>query len=172
MIEFDGKIVKPDKRGFYRCPFRCGSPNYPQPKWKTEKGFRKHMSKCPNSPSQLKIKTESLNKYYKDLEMQKIEALKNVEQKIGDRIFYVLEEITKPTHVQRFNRMVRVRYEPEKRFMAGETIINKIDFNGQVLFNGAIPLHSLYSSMEEAKTKAERLQKEYDDWLKMCDMCR
>jgi hypothetical protein len=50
IIEFEGVQVKP-KNGVYKCPFRCGSSGYPQPTWKTEKGFRKHMASCTKRPS-------------------------------------------------------------------------------------------------------------------------
>ena len=57
-IEFDGKIVKPNKSGFYKCPFNCGDPRYTKPKWKTEKGFRQHMVKCSKRPSFISSKME------------------------------------------------------------------------------------------------------------------
>lgn len=36
--------------GFFRCPNKCGNPDYPQPKWKTEEGFAGHMAKCKAKP--------------------------------------------------------------------------------------------------------------------------
>ena len=39
-----------DRDGFFRCPNRCGNPDYPQPKWKTEEGFAGHMAKCKAKP--------------------------------------------------------------------------------------------------------------------------
>jgi hypothetical protein len=51
-IDFEGVMVDP-KRGCYVCPFRCGRQDYPTPKWKTEKGFRKHMGECPQRPSRV-----------------------------------------------------------------------------------------------------------------------
>ena len=51
-IDFEGVSVKPS-RGVYRCPFGCGDPRYPVPKWKTEKGFRAHMEQCWRRPSRI-----------------------------------------------------------------------------------------------------------------------
>lgn len=50
-IEFCGITIKPS-RGSYRCPFGCGDPRYPPQKWKTEKGFRAHLEKCPKRPGE------------------------------------------------------------------------------------------------------------------------
>ena len=50
-IEFEGKTVKPNRNGFYKCPFNCHDDRFGAPKWKTEKGFRQHMEKCKGKPS-------------------------------------------------------------------------------------------------------------------------
>lgn len=39
--------------GYFRCPHRCGDPNYGQPKWKTEEGFAGHLAKCKARPDVL-----------------------------------------------------------------------------------------------------------------------
>ena len=44
------KAVANVKAGVYRCPWGCGTPGYPAPKWKTEAGFRGHLAKCPMRP--------------------------------------------------------------------------------------------------------------------------
>jgi len=46
----DGVEYLPDYRGRYYCPNKCGSPNYPQPHWSTEKGFAGHLAKCKARP--------------------------------------------------------------------------------------------------------------------------
>ncbi len=58
VIYFEGQMVKPSKAGFYKCPFKCGSPGFPQPKWKTEGGFRNHMLSCKNRPSFINASAE------------------------------------------------------------------------------------------------------------------
>lgn len=45
-IEFEGKVYERDSRGKYRCPLRCGHPDYPQPSWVSDKGFLKHLAAC------------------------------------------------------------------------------------------------------------------------------
>jgi hypothetical protein len=46
----EGMEYLPDHRGRYYCPHKCGSPNYPQPHWSTEKGFAGHLAKCKGKP--------------------------------------------------------------------------------------------------------------------------
>lgn len=46
MVTYNGKGYERDSRGKYRCPQRCGHPDYPQPSWTTEKGFLKHLESC------------------------------------------------------------------------------------------------------------------------------
>lgn len=40
------KEYLPDFAGYYRCPNPCSNPNYPKPKWKSDKGFAKHLDGC------------------------------------------------------------------------------------------------------------------------------
>lgn len=49
MVEHNGTTYERDGRGKYRCPQRCGHPDYPQPSWTTEKGFLKHLESCQGS---------------------------------------------------------------------------------------------------------------------------
>jgi len=184
-IEFDGKLVKPNKSGFYKCPFNCGDPRYPKPKWKTEKGFRQHMDKCPNSPSFINSKLEKEKNDLEIIERMKSELLTTLPYKIGDKIIYVKEIIVKPTHVQRGDRMVKVRYEAVKDFQAREDEIRTIDIQyfgyipkdinelkHYLVFNGHVSLSSLCQTMNEAK---ERANKEKESYQKDCDfasMCR
>ena len=39
------------RAGVYRCPWGCGNPGFPAPKWKTEAGFRKHLATCSMRPA-------------------------------------------------------------------------------------------------------------------------
>lgn len=43
-------MSQPGRDGFYRCPHKCGDPNYPQPKWKTLAGYDGHLAKCKAKP--------------------------------------------------------------------------------------------------------------------------
>jgi hypothetical protein len=54
----------PEKqRGYYRCPYECGDPRFPKPKWKTLKGWQGHVEKCPNRP--LETSREAAEKHVK-----------------------------------------------------------------------------------------------------------
>ena len=164
-LDFEGTTVEP-KKGFYKCPFRCGDSRYPARKWKTSEGFYKHMKECPRRPSLLK-------KQHDDYKAASVSALAAVTQKVGDRIFFVQEIITKPTHVQRFNRMVRVRYEAEKRFEAYDAVISTIDFiQGCVYFNGGIRRDTLRPTMEQARNDAADMQRGYNEHCKLAEDCR
>lgn len=165
-IEFEGQIVKP-KNGVYRCPFRCGKSDYPKPTWKTEKGFRKHMEQCPARPSLIKIHEENE-------ERKRNEDISKVTQKIGDTIYFVREIIIKPTHVMRSGKMVKVRYEPVKRFEPETAKIESINWvlYWGVYFNDGIFPYELCDSIEEAIKKATEKQKSWDEHVKFSEMCR
>lgn len=134
-INFEGKIIKPNKSGYYKCPFGCHNSNYPQPKWKTELGFMKHLQGCFMKPSSVLIRDNEklkhdnqLNEWKNKLEEIKPIILSNLGLNINDDICYVKCVVIKPTHEQKFNRMVRVRYEPILRFDAVKTTITSIGF--------------------------------------------
>lgn len=168
-IDFEGKLVV-SKAGRYKCPYMCGDRRYPARKWKTEAGFRKHMAVCPRRPSALKIQRV-------DFELKKQEALSKVAQSPGQKIFWVSETDVKPTHVERGNRMVRVRYEAVKRFCAHEGTIESIDFDGRISFSTTtgwrgIRLQDLCESMDMAAATAARRQKDYDAYVAQAEFCR
>ena len=165
IIEVDGVKIKPQNRGFYKRPFCRSGKRFPAPTWKTEKGFRKHLDSCQGRPSVISAQR-------KRWEEAKELALSKVTQKIGDRIFYVCEVIVKPTHVQRGNRIVHVRYEPEKRFCSGETAISSIDYDYEVFFNNGIRVGDLVGSLEEAEQKAKARQAAWDESVRHAEMCR
>jgi predicted RNA-binding Zn-ribbon protein involved in translation (DUF1610 family) len=48
---YNGTEYEPWKDGKFRCPWKCGNPDYPQAKWATEKGFLKHLEGCPENPA-------------------------------------------------------------------------------------------------------------------------
>lgn len=184
IIEFDGKQVKPNKHGIYRCPFNCGNSGYPAPTWKTEKGFRKHMTTCPKRPSYLKDKQDKEAAEQAAFEPIRAEILASLDIKVGDKIAVVKEWIIKPTHELRFNRMVRVRYEAVKRFEGLEIIINKIEVRPSQMtnieyiksnclyINDEYRLSDIVSSLKDAKEKAIQSQKSYDEACEFASQCR
>jgi hypothetical protein len=127
IIDFEGTIVKPNKSGVYKCPFHCGDPRYSLPKWKTEKGFRQHMEKCPKRPFHVNSIKEKETVIKELFDKMKEELIPTLPYTIGQKLIYVKEIILKPTHVQRGNRMVKVRYEAVKDFQAREEELKTID---------------------------------------------
>ena len=167
LIEFEGKTVKPNKNGEYKCPFNCGHTGYPVRKWKTEKGFRRHMNNCSQRPSLLRKRKETNDSL-------KIKALSEVTKNVGQVIFYIHEIIVKPTHIQRGNRMQRIRYEAVKKFAARTDTIKTINYyQGQgIYFNDGIRETDICETMENAETLASIKQKQYDDHCRFSEMCR
>lgn len=166
----------------FRCPYRCHDKNYPAPKWKTEKGYLKHLETCIKNPDNIKKKKEEFNIVLEKFNEIKNDFLLNFPYKIGQKIYYVREYIIKPTHVQRGNRQVRVRYEAEKRFEANESIINSIDvnFNGvipkdissNVIINGFVKLNMICDNMNAAIEKAKLDNDSYKEYCNFASFCR
>jgi hypothetical protein len=189
-IEFEGKIVKA-KNGYYKCPYHCSSGSgYPTPKWKTEKGFRQHMKKCTGKPSYFNKRIEENKiKNEKIIELKKkcIDSGK-IPYKIGDTINYYGYHVTKPTHVQKFNRMVRVRYEEERSYYAETTTVNHIDFEipfyhldniniddiikNYMVINHKIHLHQIFQTLQETIDIKNQEAKRYKEDCDHASMCR
>jgi hypothetical protein len=185
VIDFDGVQVKPNKQGVYKCPFKCGNPSYREPTWKTEKGFRGHMTKCHKRPSFLKDKQEKEAAEIAAFEPIRNKILATINLKVGDKIAVVKEWVVKPTHEKRFNRMVRVRYEAVKRFEGIEITVNKIDVrptthitsieqikNTFLYINDEYHLSDICPSLENAKVIAIAKQKNYDEACEFASQCR
>lgn len=117
----------------------------------------------------------------------KAEILAEFPHKIGDVLHCVREIIVKPTHVQRGNRMVKVRYEAEIRFEAYTFDLKSIDFSGEgitggitkdyvlnnmLLLNRSIRIRRLCKSKEEAELAAKEAQIAYDAHVKFSSDCR
>ena len=164
VIEFEGEKVIP-QNGVYRCPYNCGDPRYPRKKWKTERGFRRHMKNCPNKPSAVEARRIEKEKRQREKE----DALSRCPYKVGDEIIYVAEVITGPTH-DHLGR--RIRYEPEKHYRAAKTIIRSIDYRSGYIFNGIIHIGDVYSTNEEAEEIAQRKTKAWQEHVKRSRMYR
>lgn len=163
VFEFEGVQVKVATGGVWKCPFRCGDSRFPARKWKTEAGIRRHLSECPQSPSKIAERHAQREVDQQINEQKKQDALSGCQVRVGDTIFYVHEITVRPTHEERFGRMVRVRYEPVMRFEAREATIKTIDFNGSLIFNGHIRMSAVCATREEAKERATAMQKADDD---------
>jgi hypothetical protein len=174
-IEFEGKRVIPED-GYYKCPFRCGDKRFPQPKWKTEGGFRKHMLICINRPSAIAQQKAREQKRQEEENRISMDRLAECPFKVGDTVFAVIEIITGPTHDSRGRR---IRYEPEKYFDAREETIKSIewagnigDYGGSYFYNGLFWHNAICASMAEAKSKAEQKTKGWNEHVRFSEDCR
>lgn len=65
----------------------------------------------------------------------------------GDNVIVSTYVVTKPTHEKRFNRMVRVRYEEERRYDVFDWVIDKViepTINDLYRINNCIELKQQY----------------------------
>lgn len=173
-IDFDGKIVTP-KNGVYRCPHKCSRSGYPQPSWKTEKGFRQHMTICPKGSI---FKVAGIAKAKAD-EIARAEFVASHPYKfeIGDVIFFVRRVVVKPS---RDNRGRRVRYEDVCHFSAASLTVESVgagNYSGQF----AALYRDAYEAVFEAaalpdQATANRIavekQAAHDEHLRFSAMCR
>lgn len=180
LVNFEGKIVKPDKKGIWRCPYKCGDLRFPAPKWKTISGFMAHMKKCTMRPSAVEAREKEKEKRH---EIEIIKAIEFEEKrkieidksphKIGDTIHYVGIEVVKPTHEWRFTRWVRVRYNEVRKYHARTGIIKSHDYTKYgLIYNGHIELQNIFSTLEEAKRVATERQAGYNEFVDESDLLR
>lgn len=187
-IEFERKLVV-SKHGKYTCPFGCRS-SYGLLSWKTEKGYKGHMDKCCNKPSYVEAK--------RSLQLD-IEAYNNILKEecaisgllpysIGDHVYYFGYLVTKPTHVNRFNRMVRVRYDEERSYYSKCEIVKSVDFDipmhykcnksiekiiqDHIVINGHIRMSNVCSDLAEAQQKALECKLAYENACEFAARCR
>ncbi len=183
-IEFEGKKVKPNAQGFYKCPY-CKPNGYPAKKWKTSNGFIKHTQECGYAPSKVKIREEKQASQKAEFELLKQEALKLSGLRIDDEIYYVKEITVKPEYEQRGTRRVRVRYEAVMRYEAVTTKIASLDFidlsyapsaeyvlNNSLVINLNIRFRQICLSKQIAEEKAKERQINHEEHLRFSAECR
>lgn len=163
-IEVEGASVAPS-RGVYRCPFNCHYKGYPAPTWKTEKGFRKHLETCSCSPLAQQKKAEKASVLQQENAAKAEGAASANGLAIGDDIFYYTYTVTAPTHVQRGNRSVRVRYEELRNYYAAAGKVESFDWNGVLYINGRIPVSHLCENLAIAKEIAFKKAQAYQEHL-------
>lgn len=171
---------KPDKRGFYRCPYRCGDPRFPRRKWRTEKGILKHLGECPLRPEAVAARKVEEERQEVERKARAAEKIAACTRKVGDIIFFVKKIVVEPTHVRRGNRMVRVRYEEKCRFEADKGTIQQILHDGRhdgwpawyAIGFGIVTEDQVKPTWEEAVEAAKARQKGHEEWLETCAMCR
>lgn len=185
-IVFDGRLINKGWR-YYYCPFECGDPRYPPPKWKTKKGFQGHLKKCPKNPSVIKKKKE------KNKEILPYFAKMVHKYSIGNILYYIKETVIKPTHEYhyggiiagvKYSRRVRVRNEAVLKYTVKEITVKNIsfrypeseEFNKEKLKNfiiyNEINVNSLFANKEECEESANKKQKDHEEYLDLCSRCR
>ena len=166
-IEFGGIIIKP-QNGVYKCPYGCGDPRYPKPKWKTAEGFRRHLKNCSHSPEKIAERDALLEQRKAERVAVAKDKLAELGIEIGDEVIYVREFITKPTHDSRGRK---VRYEPEKEFSAAKETVRAIDFNGCLIING-VCVTELFNTIEAANERARERKTAWDEHVAFSSFCR
>jgi len=160
-------------RKFFYCPHKCGDPRFPRPKWKTENGYNNHLKKCPNRPEEI-ARLESIRlKREEEMKRKSEIMLESFPYEIGDEIILVSYRITKPTHEQRFTRMVRVRYEEERRYFSEKTTVKTVEVRqGSLVVNCDFNNKIWDGDIDSAKREAAELQKVYDQGCHEASMHR
>ena len=188
IIEFEGKVVE-KKNGYFKCPYKCGQSGYPQPKWKTENGFRGHMEKCSKKPSAVlkrKENKEAEEKACVENRKLKDDVFSTIthEHKKGDKLYAVGYSVTKPTHVWRGERRVMVRYEEKRSYWVDEFVVKRISYKCDSWFDGDkrvleastyynnYNVSNVFKTREEAEECKKANEKSYNEHCKFSSFCR
>ena len=180
-VVFNGVEYK--KTGlYYRCPNKCGNKDYPAPKWKTAKGFLGHLECCfanIERNKQQAIHTENFKKEQENIKTRYFEKLKTIEPayNIGQEIYVLRSNITKPEYVFTGTRSMRKRYfdyityysQTEKIREIKPFIPSYLDENtinnassSSLLYNG-LHVSKIFTSIELAKQEARKQQQLMDE---------
>lgn len=166
------------KQRYYYCPNDCGDKRFSRPRWKTEKGFNKHLESCPNSPERLeRARLEKLELERVRLERER-KLIAACAWQQGDKAFAVCETIIKPEHEQRGTRLVRVRYESVKAFHAECITVEAIRLEshqgGLSIYGGyrRFLVSDLFATLAEAETEAINRQLHWDKHCEYSEACR
>ena len=113
--------------------------------------------------------------------------------KKGDKVFLSLYVVTKPTHQYRYNRLVHVRYEEERKYYSGEFIVGghiepriedfvRVDYclkhnkdfeityyteEGKMFYEA-----NVFCDPQSAEKDAQMRQKEYKEECDFASFCR
>lgn len=119
-IIFDGVEFTCDINGMWHCPFNCQNPNYPERVWATEKGIRKHLLTCKNSPSNLNKQEQLKQLLIERHNINKKIALLDSPYKIGDKIIYV-RKLENPVRFEAISTTIKTLDWDEKYIINEET---------------------------------------------------
>ncbi len=157
-------------------------------KWKTNHGFDNHNCYADT------LKREEAQRQKEALRLAlwlEWLDLGLTDKQIGDKVFYVSHTVTHPTHEQRGNRMVKVRYEEKRRYFPvwglitgfaqfgsfdegklREAIKNKTDYPHMFIVSGKDKVSLCFVGLESAKEKAEHSQRAHDEHLEFSAFVR
>ena len=167
----------------------------------TANGYDRHLKNHTNSEtrkkeqqlkqieSQKQKEEEFVIKYQKLVDMGLFSPLYNS----GDSVIVSTYIVIKPTHEQRFNRMVRVRYEEERKYDVFDWVIDKVieptindlyRINNCIELNQKYPIHYLtknFKTISELNIFNDRIKanddstnkgKQYKDACDFASRCR
>ncbi len=137
-------------------------------KWKTEKGLANH--RCYKDV-QLE-NTERAARQATQREVQLKQAIATAKFQIGDMIHYYGYTVTKPTHIWRGDRRVKVRYEEERGYWADSGVVEGIQINGYKIHSRIVPESHICESEEVAVAAALLQQKKYNESCEFAARCR
>ena len=174
------------------CPI-CGT------KLKTAAGYDKHVKRHKTEAerkAQREQQAEETARQQKIKLQQQIEKLKEaglftLRFQPGDKVYLSTHRVTKPTHERRWNRMVRVRYEEERRYYADEfTVSGALEPENIFMIEKALrdnepyPITyttergetfkegKVFKTREEAEADAKKNMEEYKQACEHAAMCR
>lgn len=137
-------------------------------KWKTERGFNNH--KCYKD-IQLE-NAERAAQQEKQKEVQLAQAIATAKFQVGDTIHYYSYTVTKPIHVWRGDRRVRVRYEEERRYWATSGVVEEIQIGGYKVGNRVIHETSIFETEDKAAAVAATKNADYKESCEFAARCR
>jgi len=142
-------------------------------KWKTEKGFKNHRCYKDELEARKKWEEEEAKRKAK-LEKELQERIKNSKYEVGDEVFYWSYRVTKPTHEPRGpnRRLVRVKYEEERKYFSAKGKIEKITLHGYIIHGINISENNICSSLEDAEKRAKERQEAHQKHLELAARCR
>ncbi len=171
----------------------CGS------KLKTENGYRKHIHIHEERERKILQARENRDKesiIHQNELLDKVNELKEsglftIKFNPGDKVFLSTYLVTKPTHEKRWNRIVRVRYEEERKYYADKfTVTGALDPEGLHTIKSCIdnkrqyPVtyttskgvlfksEHVFPDLESADKDANECMRKYNDYCDTASQCR
>jgi len=167
-------------------------------KYKTEAGYNRHVkNNCSvdkNKLAAIKVTDDMVRRrqeFEDNLLILKEKGLLHSKYAVGDTVFASGYYVTKPTHEQRFGRMVRVRYEEERRYYAEKRAVTHVmdptvldlykmkqcveknePFEVKFLIGYNFTCTGLHNSLEEATEYSLKESKSYKESCEFASMCR